>query len=71
MVIPFISASGAQVADDQILANLSRRVRNEGAPVEGVLVIGVGQNTPASRAGIRGTVRTAQGVALGACASNL
>lgn len=49
---------GVQVAVDQLLRELSRRL---GTPLEGALVMSVTEGSPADRAGVRGTSRSGTG----------
>jgi len=49
---------GVQVAMDQILRDISRRL---GAPLEGALVMSVTPGSPADRAGMQGTSRSGTG----------
>merc|ERR1719215_2248848 len=52
---------GVQIAEDQLLRNIADRL---GRKLEGVLVLSVAEDSPAAKAGMRGTSRTAGGSTL-------
>eukprot|EP01052_Picozoa_sp_SAG31_P013847 SAG31_NODE_844_length_11549_cov_2.985852_8_plen_356_part_00 len=55
---------GVHIADDQMVKNLGRQLKMSSSELQGVLVITVGADSPASKAGMRGTVRDGRSGAL-------